>query len=216
MPRYLVVTLLFLAACSYSPPTMLAPTPTFDPVNADPTQVAQLDSARCYFFGYGIGAPFVSYTSPDLADQSTTGINVDVAPYEIVAQSEDRYQIDSGERVLVWINKHWGTSQGHCSDLPFEPTRPEPPDGICTLRYNVADEFPLYATPGGEMIGLMPWGEYLEITARFEGTTSGYKLRLSDGTEGYVDIPQQLVFYNATISGPCEDLPVDIDNSIGG
>jgi hypothetical protein len=105
----------------------------------------------------------------------------------------------------------------HGARLCRRPAAAHPhPEGICTLRYNVADEFPLDATPGGEMIGLMPWGEYLEITARFEGTTSGYKLRLSDGTEGYVDIPQQQVFYNATISGPCEDLPVEIDNSIGG
>jgi hypothetical protein len=211
---FLVALLLqVLATCSGQSLTTTSPTPapTFEPINADPTQIAQLDPGKCYFFGWGIGAPFNSYTSPDLADVESTGIVIDVSPYEIVAKSEDRYQVDSGDGGPVWVNQKWGIAQGNCTPVPFVRTRPDPPASICTLRLNAPADYDIVDAMGNR-IGLFPWGEYVEITA----VGQGYKVRLPDGREGYVDIPEQVLYYTASINGPCENVPVETGERPGG
>ncbi len=211
-----VLLLPLLIACTQPAFFSRSPQPTFDPINADPTRVAQLDAGQCYFFAWGIGAPVHSYYEPDMADQEPTGVLVDVEPYEITAKSEDRYQLDMGAEGLVWVNQLHGTAQGNCADIPVVQTRPEPPEHICTIRYNLPQDNALYNEPGGSVIGTMPWGAYIEVIAVVSGNSWGYKLRLDDGTEGYIDIPEQVLFYYATISGPCDGLPVELDNRPGG
>lgn len=216
-PRWTVFGLLLPCLIACTRPALFSRTPpTFDPVNADPTQVAQLDPSKCYFFAWGIGTPFHSYSGPDMADQETTLIMVDVEPYEIAAKSEDRYQLDMGDDGLVWVNQLHGIAQGNCADIPLVRTRPEPPENICTIRYNLPEDNPVYDEPGGTVIATMPWGEYIEVIAAVSGSSPGYKVRLGDGTEGYVHIPEQALFYYGTISGPCEDLPVEVDERPGG
>jgi hypothetical protein len=218
MKRYLGILLLCLTACTHNTATKSTAQPPFEPVNADPTLVARLDPTRCYFFGFGIGAPFQTYIGPDLADQTTTGLLVDADElYEIVAESEDRYQIDAGDDGLVWVNRRYGMSQGGCADLPIVSTRPDPPVGVCTVRYHYPQEFDVFAEPGGgEVIGVMPWGEYVEIIGTVSGQSLGFKVRLNNGMEGYVKIPHQSLFYNGSISGPCDNLPVEDDPSLRG
>ena len=185
MSRGVAFALLSFLLVACTRPAFFSPTPppTFDPVNADPTQVAQLDPARCYFFAWGVGAPFDSYGGPDLADQETTGIMVGVEPYEIVARSEDRYQLDMGAEGQVWVNRHLGTIQGHCADVTFVQTRPKPPENICTLRFNYPEDVEVYADPrGGPVINMMPWGEYIEVIATVSGSSRAYKVRLPDAT----------------------------------
>jgi hypothetical protein len=89
--------------------------------------------------------------------------------------------------------------------------RPVPPDGICSVYFDVTSErdYFIYILPdfSSEIVATVPEGVYSFVEAR--GSYAGFRLRLEDGTTGWLIEPDQLLHYNRALNGQCEDLPIE-------
>lgn len=230
-----LIIVVLLAGCNLSneattvittptqPPTPELPATAFTPeptpvISALPVTDGNQDPNVCYVRPYGDGAPFGVLSSPETAQISPDVVGyVDADVYYPVVYMIDVWlQVVVNDHLTGWMRYGFGGLSGNCDAVPKDARRPTPPQNMCTLYFDkVMEGDMIFLEQTGDMVlnPLLP-GIYYQVVAR--GQPNGWRVRLNDGSTGWIRVPDFELSVNKSLNGPCDGLPVEASTAPGG